>query len=165
MDTNGKTFTYTYSASQQAELMHIREKYATPTEEEDKMEQLRKLDASVTQPGMIAALAEGVISTLVMGFGMCCTMVWADTLFVPGIVIGIIGIAGICVAYPLYICITNRRRNKIAPEIMRLADELRQSTAAQIGRGVAKAETQTETRAPKQPARATFQAVKGKYRQ
>lgn len=55
MDANGKTFTYTYSASQQEELKSIREKYATPTEAEDKMEQLRKLDASVTKPGMIAA--------------------------------------------------------------------------------------------------------------
>ena len=91
METNGKTFTYTYSASQQEELKRIREKYAPPTEDADKMERLRRLDASVTKPGMIAALIVGVISTLVMGFGMCCTMVWADTLFIPGIVIGVIG--------------------------------------------------------------------------
>ena len=124
MDTNGKTFTYTYSASQQEELKRIREKYATPAEAENKMEQLRKLDASVTKPGMIAALAVGIVSTLVMGFGMCCTMVWADTLFVPGIVIGVIGIAGVCAAYPLYAHITKKQRRKLAHEIMRLTDEL-----------------------------------------
>lgn len=124
MDTKGKTFTYTYSASQQEELKRIREKYATPTEAEDKMEQLRKLDASVTKPGVIAALAMGIVGALVMGFGMCCTMVWADTLFVPGIVIGVIGIAGVCAAYPLYVHITKKQRRKLAPEIMRLADEL-----------------------------------------
>ena len=124
MDTKGKTFTYTYSASQQEELRRIREKYAAPAEAENKMEQLRKLDASVTKPGIIAALAVGIVSALVMGFGMCCTMVWADTLFVPGIVIGVIGIAGVCAAYPLYAHITNKRRRKLAPEIMRLADEL-----------------------------------------
>lgn len=124
MDTNGKTFTYTYSASQQEELKRIREKYATPTEAEDKMERLRKLDASVTKPGMIAALTMGIVSTLVMGFGMCCTMVWADTLFVPGIVIGVTGITGVCAAYPLYAHITKKQRRKLAPEIMRLTDEL-----------------------------------------
>lgn len=124
METNGKTFTYTYSASQQEELKRIREKYAPPTEDEDKMERLRRLDASVTKPGMIAALIVGVISTLVMGFGMCCTMVWADTLFIPGIVIGVIGLIGVCAAYPLYSHITKKRREKLAPEIMRLTDEL-----------------------------------------
>ena len=124
METNGKTFTYTYSASQQEELKRIREKYAPPTEDEDKMERLRRLDASVTKPGMITALIVGVISTLVMGFGMCCTMVWADTLFIPGIVIGVIGLIGVCAAYPLYSHITKRQRDKIAPEIMRLADDL-----------------------------------------
>lgn len=124
METNGKTFTYTYSASQQEELKRIREKYAPPTEGEDKMERLRRLDASVTKPGMIAALIVGVISSLVMGFGMCCTMVWADTLFIPGIVIGVIGLIGVCAAYPLYSHITKKQRDKIAPEIMRLADDL-----------------------------------------
>lgn len=124
MDTNGKTFTYTYSASRQEELRRIREKYAAPAEAEDKMERLRKLDASVTKPGMIAALTVGIVSALVMGFGMCCTMVWADTLFVPGIVIGVTGIAGICAAYPLYLRVTRRQREKLASEILRLTDEL-----------------------------------------
>ena len=59
-----------------------------------------------------------------MGFGMCCTMVWSDTLFVPGIVIGIIGIVGVCISYPLYTRITKNQRDKLAPEIMRLTDEL-----------------------------------------
>lgn len=107
MDTNGKTFTYTYSASQQEELKRIREKYAAPAEAEDKMERLRKLDASVTKPGMIAALAVGIVSALVMGFGMCCTMVWADTLFVPGIVIGVSALPE-CAPLILYMPILQR---------------------------------------------------------
>lgn len=124
METNSRIFTYTYSASQQEELKRIREKYAAPTEEEDKMERLRKLDAGVTKPGMIAALIVGTVSALILGFGMCCTMVWADTLFIPGIAIGVIGIAGVCAAYPLYAHITKKQRRKLAPEIMRLTDEL-----------------------------------------
>lgn len=124
MEEKRETFTYTYSASQQEELKRIREKYAPPAQTEDKMERLRKLDRDVTKPGLIAALIVGIVSTLVMGFGMCCTMVWSDTLFVPGIVIGIIGIVGVCISYPLYTRITKKQRDKLAPEIMRLTDEL-----------------------------------------
>lgn len=124
MEEKRETFTYTYSAAQQDEVKHIREKYTPPTQEEDKMERLRRLDASVTRPGMIAALIMGIVSTLILGVGMCCTMVWRETLFVPGIIIGVVGIIGICASYPLYICITKRRRDKLAPEIIQLADEL-----------------------------------------
>lgn len=124
MEEKQETFTYTYSATQQEEIKRIREKYAPPTQEEDKMERLRKLDKDMTKPGLIAALVVGIVSTLVMGFGMCCTMVWGESLFVPGIVIGVIGIIGVCAAYPLYIRVTKRQRDKLAPEIMRLTDEL-----------------------------------------
>ena len=124
MEEKRETFTYTYSATQQEEIKRIREKYAPPTQEEDKMERLRKLDRDVTKPGLIVALVVGIVSTLVMGLGMCCTMVWGENLFVPGIVIGVVGIIGICTAYPLYIRVTKRQRDKLAPEIMRLTDEL-----------------------------------------
>ena len=124
MEEKRETFTYTYSATQQEEIKRIREKYAPPTQEEDKMERLRKLDRDVTKPGLIAALVVGTVSTLIMGLGMCCTMVWGESLFVPGIVIGVIGIIGICAAYPLYIRVTKKQRDKLAPEIMRLTDEL-----------------------------------------
>ena len=123
MDEKKETFHYTYSASQQQEIKRIREKYMPPTQEEDKMEQLRKLDAGVTRPGTIVSIVVGTISTLIFGLGMCCTMVWTD-LFAAGIVIGIIGMAGIASAYPLYVSVTKKQRAKIAPEIMRLTDEL-----------------------------------------
>ncbi len=122
MEDKNETFTYNYSSSQQAEVKSIREKYIP--KEEDKMEQLRRLDESATRPGMVAALTAGVTSTLVMGFGMCCTMVWAGRWFIPGIIIGVVGIFGVMSAYPLYSRITKKRREKIAPEILRLTDEL-----------------------------------------
>lgn len=124
MEDKRETFTYAYSASRQEEVRRIREKYAP--REEDKMERLRRLDRAATRPGTAAALMVGIVSTLVMGLGMCCTMVWGETLFVPGIVIGVTGIIGICAAYPLYLRITKKRRNELAPEILRLADELMQ---------------------------------------
>lgn len=124
MEEKKDAFTYTYSASRQEEVRRIREKYAPSTQEEDKLERLRRLDRTATKPGTAAALILGTAGTLTMGFGMCCTMVWSETLFIPGIVIGIVGIIGICAAYPLYLHMTKKRRNKLAPEIMRLADEL-----------------------------------------
>lgn len=124
MEEKPKTFSYTYSSVQQEEIKRIREKYTPPTQEEDKMERLRRLDQNVTKPGLVAALIVGIAGTLVMGFGMCCTMVWAEKLFAPGIIIGIVGLVCICAAYPLYAHITKGQRNKLAPEIMRLTDEL-----------------------------------------
>lgn len=123
MDEKKEVFSYTYSASQQEEIKSIREKYLPPTEKEDKMERLRRLDQSVTKPGTIASIVTGVISVLIFGVGMCCTMVW-EGLMLPGIIIGIIGITGVAAAYPVYIHITKKQREKMASEIIRLTDEL-----------------------------------------
>jgi len=123
MENNNKneTFTYTYSAKQQDEIKRIRQKYVP--REEDKMEQLRRLDESATKPGMIASIAVGIVSTLILGTGMSCVMVWADY-FILGIIIGVIGIAGVVLAFPLFNAITKKQREKIAPEIKKLSDEL-----------------------------------------
>lgn len=123
MDDKKEIFNYTYSAAQQEEIKSIRKKYAPPTQEEDKIDWLRRLDQSVTKPGMIVALTVGIISSLIMGVGMCCTMVW-EGLMIPGVIIGIVGIIGIISAYPIYNHITKMQREKLAPEIIRLTDEL-----------------------------------------
>jgi len=41
-----------------------------------------------------------------------------------GIVIGVVGIVPVCFAYPLYNRTLKKEREKIAPEILRLSDEL-----------------------------------------
>ena len=117
-----ETFSYTYSAKQQDEVKRIRAKYLP--KEEDKMEQLRRLDQSVTQKGMMISLIVGVIGALLLGIGMCCTMVWKENVFLPGILIGIVGIVLVSIAYPLFVHITKKEREKIAPEIIRLTEEL-----------------------------------------
>lgn len=128
MEDKKETFQYTYSAKQQAEINSIREKYLPRAE--SKLERLRKLDQSSTRPGTVAALLLGVVGLTLFGVGMCCTMVWADRLFIPGIVIGLLGIAGICGAYPLYGLITKKRREKIAPQILKLTEELSRQDSA-----------------------------------
>ena len=121
-DQAHEPFQYSYSAKQQQEIRKIREKYIP--RQEDKMAQLRRLDASATRAGTIAAVALGSVSALVLGLGLCCTILWAGKLFVPGVVIGLAGLAGVALAYPLYSRMTKKRREKLAPEILRLADEL-----------------------------------------
>lgn len=119
---NNENFSYTYSAKEQEEIKKIREKYVP--REPDKMEQLRSLDRRVTNKGTLISVTVGVIGTLLLGVGMCCTMLWADRFFVVGIIVGIIGIAVLSAAYPLYTHIIKKEREKIAPEIIRLTDEL-----------------------------------------
>lgn len=121
MDNN--TFKYTYSAKEQEEIKKIREKYMiADNSEEDKMEQLRRLDSSVTQKGTSVSLVIGVVSALILGTGMSLVMVFNE--LVVGIIIGIVGIVGVSLAYPVYMHIVKKEREKVAPEIIRLTDEL-----------------------------------------
>lgn len=122
MENNQNGFQYTYSAKEQAEIKNIRSKYIP--KEENKMEQLQRLDASATQKATMYAIIVGVIGALIMGAGMSCCMVWTDALLIPGIVIGIIGMAVLAAAYPLYNRTLKKERERIAPEILRLTDEL-----------------------------------------
>ena len=125
-------FTYTYSAREQAELKRIREKYTVSTETEDKMARLRKLDASVGNTALAVALVFGAIGTLILGMGMSLIMtelatilgISSDTAMVIGVVIGVVGGILASLAYPIYNAILKARRKKIAPEIIRLTDEL-----------------------------------------
>lgn len=115
-------FEYTYSAAQCSEVQQIREKYLP--KEMTKLEQLRALDEGVTRRGTAISLVHGILYALLMGLGMSCCMVWAGTLFVPGILIGCIGLSGVIATYPIYSRIVSQDREKIAPEILRLSEEL-----------------------------------------
>ena len=125
-------FTYTYSAREQEELRRIRNKYTPPTENEDKMTRLRRLDASVTNTAQAVALVFGVIGTLILGFGMSLIMtelaeslgILGDTAMVIGIIVGIVGGILASLAYPIYKATVKAKSRKLAPEIIRLTDEL-----------------------------------------
>ena len=122
MENRKDIFNYTYSAKQQEEIQRIRQKYLPKAQ--DKMEQLRKLDQSTTKKSTIVSIAVGVIGCLLLGIGMCCTMVWMENWFIPGVIIGIIGIAAVTAAYPLYTKITKKEREKLAPQILKLIEDL-----------------------------------------
>lgn len=125
-------FSYTYSAREQAELKRIRDKYTSPTETEDKMARLRRLDAGVTKTAQTVAILIGVIGVLILGSGMSLIMtdiadilgLYKNVAMVMGIAVGIVGGVLISLAYPIYNAIVKAKRRKLAPEILRLTDEL-----------------------------------------
>lgn len=127
MEDKKETFHYTYSAQQQEEIKRIRKKYAAP--EENKMEQLRKLDQRATQKAQAWAIALGVIGALILGTGMSFAMTdlsgfLGGTAIFIGIPVGIVGIVLVALAYPVYNRTLKKERQRIAPEILRLTDEL-----------------------------------------
>lgn len=127
MEHKGDTFRYTYSAEQQAEVERIRKKYMPA--EENKMEQLRRLDYSVYSKAKAWSISLGVIGVLILGMGMslCMTevsrLLGGAALFL-GIFAGLAGLVLIALAYPLYNSIIKKERQRIAPEILRLTEEL-----------------------------------------
>jgi len=121
MSNNNGTFNYTYSANQKNEVAKIREKYIS--REENKMELLQRLDKSVKQPGRTASITIGTISSLFLGGGMALIMEWQN-FFAVGMILGLIGLVGMSVAYPIYTAITKGQRQKIAPQIIKLTNEL-----------------------------------------
>ena len=124
---NNENFSFTYSAEQQKEIEAIRNKYIP--QEENKMDRLRKLHAIPTQKAQAASLAFGIIGALIMGTGMSLAMteigaILGSLAMVLGIVVGIVGMVLVALAYPIYNRTLKKERERIAPEILRLSDEL-----------------------------------------
>ena len=123
-------FSYTYSAAEQEEIKKIREKYQT--KKEDDMSRLRKLDAEVTQKATTNSLVIGIVGALIMGSGMSLVMTDIGNIFglqgnicmVIGIVVGLLGMVLVGAAYPVYSKVLKEEREKVAPEILRLTEEL-----------------------------------------
>ncbi|MBR2346663.1 MAG: hypothetical protein IKA68_03560 [Clostridia bacterium] len=125
-------FSYSYSAREQEEIKKIRKKYAEDSArtDESSIERLRRLDASVTKKGTVASIIVGVISSIVMGAGMSLIMTDIGA-FLPemlalfiGIAVGVVGMVGVALAYPIYKAITKKERERIAPEVLRITEEL-----------------------------------------
>lgn len=89
---------------------------------------LRKLDAKAKLPATIFTYTFGIITALITGVGMCLSMkvIGSGTTltFILGIIIGIIGLAGMGINYPLYKKMLENGKQKYAFEIMQLAKEI-----------------------------------------
>ena len=119
------TFSYQYSAKENAEVQAIRKKYLPRSE--SKLEELKRLDEAVQTSGMIESLCAGIGGLLIFGLGMCLAMQVIGSglvMMVVGILIGIIGIVGMLIAYPVYRKVFAATKEKYAPRILQLAEEL-----------------------------------------
>ena len=94
------------------------------------LDALKALDAKVKRPANVFAYTYGSVSAVVMGAGMSLVMteigaaIGLASAMVPGIVIGVVGMVLVALAYPLYNRVLKKQREKIAPEILRLSDDL-----------------------------------------
>jgi hypothetical protein len=127
---NNEHFSFTYSAAQQQEIEHIRSKYLP--KQEDKMERLRRLHKSASKKARLWAITIGIIGTLILGTGMSLAMTNLGTMLgiqtaqtmLIGVAVGIVGMILIALAYPVYNHILKKERQRIAPEILQLTDDL-----------------------------------------
>lgn len=89
---------------------------------------LRKLDAKAKLPANIFTYTFGIISALIFGTGMCLAMgqIGTETVgsFVLGVIVGVLGMLGMGVNYPIYKRILKNGKKKYAFEIMELAKEI-----------------------------------------
>ena len=120
-------FEYKYSAKQQEEVEAIKKKYL-PKEKvaqgTDKLEELKRLDKGVELRATIWSIVVGVIGTLTFGAGMSFILAFETIMYVPGIIAGILGIAGMALALPVYRMVLKRQREKMVPKILALTEEL-----------------------------------------
>lgn len=89
---------------------------------------LRKLDARAKLPATIFTYTFGIIAALVTGVGMCFFMnvigSGTTTMFVLGVIVGIVGLAGMGINYPIYKKMLAKGKQKYAYEIIELAKEI-----------------------------------------
>lgn len=89
---------------------------------------LKKLDAKAKRPANIFAYSFGTLSALVMGVGMCLCMgqigPGGAAAMAIGVVIGVVGMLGVGVNYPIYRRLLEKGKQKYAFEIVELAKEI-----------------------------------------
>ncbi|MGN0420646.1 MAG: dihydropteridine reductase [Acetatifactor sp.] len=96
--------------------------------ETSKVKALKRLDKKAKNPANIFAYTFGIAMSLVLGVGMCLSMqVLGDgstVSFVLGIIIGLVGIVGVSVNYPIYKKLLENGKKKYAFDIIELAKQI-----------------------------------------
>lgn len=91
------------------------------------LDALRRLDRQVKRPVTLLAYITGSLFAVIMGAGMSLIMTDIGSLlsmtapFVPGVAIGIVGLAGVVANYPLYRHLLRCRRQKYSADILALS--------------------------------------------
>lgn len=95
---------------------------------ESKIIALKKLDRKAKLPANIFAYSFGIVMSLILGLGMCLSMqvIGNEQFVILGIIIGIIGIIGVGLNYPIYKKILETSKRKYSYDIIKLANEVSQ---------------------------------------
>ncbi len=113
---------------QQFMAQKIRAQYTEKTTTE--LDALRELDSKVRRPANVFAYVFGSISAIIMGSGMSFVMtdlasqLGLGDMMIPGIAIGVVGMALALVNYPIYKAILNSRKKKYGAEILALSEKI-----------------------------------------
>lgn len=119
------TYSYNYSAARNKEVENIRNKYIP--REESNLERLKKLDVRVQMAGTIESLCFGIVGALIFGLGMCFFLdVFAGATWLTALLM-LLGVVIMIPAYPIYRKIAQRTKKELAPEILRLSEEIMKS--------------------------------------
>ena len=100
----------------------IAKEYAS--KDNSKIIALRKLDAKAKLPATVFTYTFGIVSTLVFGTGLCLAMQVVGNSMLLGIAVGVIGMIGCGVNYPIYKKMLENGKAKYAYEIVELAKEI-----------------------------------------
>ena len=114
---------------QQFMAQKIRAQYMEKQSSE--LDELRELDAKVKRPANVFAYVFGSFSAIIMGAGMSLVMtpiaaqlgLTFDPM-IPGIIIGVVGLALSIVNYPIYKGILGSRKKKFSAKIIELSNKI-----------------------------------------
>lgn len=126
--SNENTFSYTYSAKENQEVQNIRKQYEAKQCTE--LDTLKALDAKVKKPANVFAYTYGSVGAIIMGAGMSLVMtdigavIGLTSTMVPGIIIGVVGLALALTTYPIYKRILDSRKEAYAAQIVQLSDKI-----------------------------------------
>ena len=116
------TFSYTYSARENQEVLNIRKKYLPQSE--SKLEELIRLDKTVQNSGIMESLCAGIGGCLIFGLGLCLAMEVIGHMVWLGVILGLVGAVGMLAAFPVYRRFFNKAKVQHSPRILELAAEL-----------------------------------------
>ena len=119
---NENAFSYTYSAACNQEVLNILKKYLPRGE--TKLEELKRLDRLVQNSGVTESLCAGIGGCLVFGLGLCLAMEVIGHMIWLGVILGLIGTAGMLAAFPVYRKFFNKAKAQHTPRILELAAQL-----------------------------------------
>ena len=109
-------------------VQKIRTQY---TQKQDtRLEELKALDAKVKRPANVFGYVYGSVGAVVMGAGMSLVMTEIGGMLglqapmVPGIAVGVAGLAMVLTTWPVYKRILGRRKMQYAGRILALSEKL-----------------------------------------